>query len=63
MKKNYRWGILGAGRIADKFCEALNFTEGSEVYAVASRDMANAKTFAGKYKATKWYNNYIGRFF
>ena len=59
MKKNYRWGILGAGRIADKFCEGLNFTEGSEVYAVASRDMANAKTFAGKYKATKWYNNYI----
>lgn len=59
MKKNYRWGILGAGRIADKFCEAISFTEGSEVYAVASRDMENAKTFAAKYDATKWYNSYI----
>lgn len=58
MKKNYRWGILGAGRIADKFCEALRFTERSEVYAVASRDMANAKAFATKYNATKWYDNY-----
>lgn len=58
MKKNYRWGILGAGRIADKFCEAITFTEGSEVYAVASRNVDNAKSFAAKYKATKWYNSY-----
>lgn len=58
MKKNYRWGILGAGKIADKFCEALSYTDGSEVYAVASRDMDNAKKYATKYKAAKWYNNY-----
>ncbi len=58
MKKNYRWGILGAGRIADKFCEAITFTEGSEVYAVASRNVDNAKNFAAKYKAAKWYNSY-----
>ncbi|MBK5272365.1 MAG: Gfo/Idh/MocA family oxidoreductase [Bacteroidia bacterium] len=56
--KNYRWGILGAGRIAEKFCEALCFVEGSEVYAVASRDMEKAKAYATKYKATRFYNNY-----
>ena len=58
MNKNYRWGILGAGRIAEKFGEALCFTEGSEVYAVASRDMDKAKAYASKYNAGKVYNNY-----
>ncbi|MEO5892642.1 MAG: Gfo/Idh/MocA family oxidoreductase [Ferruginibacter sp.] len=58
MKKNYRWGILGAGRIAEKFCTALAFTEGSEVYAVASRDIENAKAYAAKYNATKFYSDY-----
>ena len=58
MNKNYRWGILGAGRIAEKFCEALCFVEGSEVYAVASRDIDKAKAYATKYNATRFYNNY-----
>ncbi len=58
MKKNYRWGILGAGRIAEKFCTALNFVEGATVYAVASRDIEKAKAYASKFKATKFYDNY-----
>lgn len=58
MKKNYRWGILGAGRIAEKFCIALNFVEGSTVYAIASRDSEKAKAYATKFKATKFYDNY-----
>lgn len=58
MNKNYRWGVLGAGRIAAKFCEALCFVEGSEVYAVASRNIKNAKEYATKYNATKFYDNY-----
>ena len=58
MTKTYRWGILGAGRIAAKFCEALCFVEGAEVYAVASRDMENAKTYAKKYNAAKFYSTY-----
>ncbi len=57
--KTYRWGILGAGRIADKFCEALNFVNGSEVCAIASRDANNAQVFATKHNATKYYTNYI----
>jgi predicted dehydrogenase len=58
MKRNYLWGILGAGRIAEKFCTALCFTEGSEVYAVASRDPVKAKEYAAKFNATRFYNNY-----
>ncbi len=57
--KTYRWGILGAGRIADKFCTALNFVNGSQVYAIASRDAENAKAFATKHNATKFYTSYI----
>ena len=58
IKKNYRWGILGAGKIAEKFCTALNFVEGSEVHAVASRDRKNAIAFADKFNAFTFYDNY-----
>jgi predicted dehydrogenase len=56
--KNYRWGILGAGRIAEKFCTALVHVRGSEVYAVASRDRNKAREYAVKFNATSVYGNY-----
>ena len=59
MKKNYRWGIIGAGKIAEKFCTAICFTEGSEVYAVASRDVEKAKDYAVKFNATTFYTDYL----
>lgn len=58
MDKNYRWGIIGAGRIADKFCTAINFVQGSQVYAIASRDEEKAKSYATKFGASTRYNNY-----
>lgn len=58
MSKNYRWGILGAGKIAEKFCSALCFVKGSEVYAIASRDIGKAKAYAKQYDAARFYNNY-----
>jgi len=58
MIKNYRWGILGAGHIAEKFCTAITCTEGAEVYAIASRNMDKAAAFASKHQATVWYDNY-----
>ncbi len=58
MGKSYRWGILGAGRIAEKFCSAISVVQGSEVYAVASRDLQKAKDYAAKYGATKFYDSY-----
>jgi predicted dehydrogenase len=58
MNKNYRWGILGAGVIAERFCTALEFVEGSEVYAIASRDADKAGKYAAKYNADVFYDNY-----
>src|SRR4051812_17466281 len=58
MGKYYRWGILGAGRIAEKFCTAIRVVTGSEVYAVASRDARNAQAFAERHGAARWYSSY-----
>lgn len=58
MDKTYRWGILGPGRIAEKFASALRYTEGAELYAVASRDGNRAAGFAGRWGASRVYNDY-----
>ncbi|MFC4232869.1 Gfo/Idh/MocA family protein [Parasediminibacterium paludis] len=57
--KTYRWGILGAGKIAQKFCTALNFVNGAQVYAIASRNAEHAQAFAVKYNAAKFYTSYL----
>ncbi len=44
-----RWGIVGAGGIAQKLTEAVQrFTTGS-VVAVAERDRSRAQAFAARY--------------
>ncbi|MEJ7768671.1 MAG: Gfo/Idh/MocA family oxidoreductase [Chitinophagaceae bacterium] len=58
MHKPFRWGILGAGNIAEKFASALNYTENAEIYAVASRDADKAKKLADKYGASHAYGHY-----
>ncbi len=57
-QNTYRWGILGAGKIAHKFCTALNFTPRASVYAIASRNKDNAQAFATTHSATQVYTNY-----
>jgi predicted dehydrogenase len=56
--KTIRWGILGLGKIAHYFVEDLLQVENAELYAVASRSMAKAESFAEKYKAHKAYGSY-----
>ena len=58
MNKTYRWGILGPGKIAEKFASALRYTERAEVFAVASRDMNRANEFAGRHGASHVYDDY-----
>ncbi len=58
MNKTYRWGILGPGKIAEKFASALRYTESAKVYAVASRDYDRAESFAARWGAVKVYNDY-----
>lgn len=56
--KKYKWGILGTGRIARTFSEAINGTENAQAYAVASRSEEKAGRFAAEYGFTKAYGSY-----
>jgi len=53
-----KWGIIGLGGIAHKFAKDLALVKGNQLYAVASRSMEKAKSFAEKYQAEKAYGNY-----
>ena len=58
MNKKIRWGILGAGRIAQKFASDLKLVEDAELFAIASRGKTNTEIFAGLYPAAMQYDNY-----
>ena len=53
-----RVGILGAGGIASTMAVTIASMDGVENYAVASRDLTKAKTFAEKYGVQKAYGSY-----
>lgn len=57
-QKIYKWGIIGPGKIANKFAVALARVPGSVLWAVASRDEIKAKAFAEKHGAEKYYTTY-----
>lgn len=57
-KKMIRWGIIGLGKIANKFATDLASVENAELVAVASRNQQNADEFAKKHNAKKAYNSY-----
>lgn len=56
--KTYNWAILGCGRIARKFSNDLKLLPNARLYAAASRDYANAETFAGELGFQKAYGSY-----
>src|ERR1700712_1468618 len=58
MSKIYKWGIIGPGRIAQKFAAALALLPGATLHAVASRDIGKAKQFAANYNAPVFYDSY-----
>lgn len=57
--KKIRWGIIGCGKIANKFAQDLATLKDAELVAVASRNQKNANEFAEKFKAKKAYNLYL----
>ena len=57
-EKKIRWGIIGLGKIANKFATDLITVENIELVAVASRSQQNANDFAQKFNAKKTYNSY-----
>ena len=60
--KKLNWGIVSAGRIAAHFCRDLPFTSNGQLYAVAARNLADAKAFAEQFGAEKAYGSYQAMF-
>ena len=58
VKGNISWGILGSGRIANKFAVSMSVAKGAIVTAVASRTAGKAREFAGKYGISAHYDKY-----
>src|SRR5277367_4405273 len=56
--KMIRWGILGPGKIADKFASAFSTTPQAKLVAVASRDAARGHAFAHKFNIAKVHPSY-----
>ncbi|HEY2792561.1 MAG TPA: Gfo/Idh/MocA family oxidoreductase, partial [Micromonosporaceae bacterium] len=53
-----RWGILGAGGIADTVAGDIGITDGNVVTAVAARDADRAAAFAARHGADRGYGSY-----
>ena len=57
-KKQVNWGIVGAGRIAEKFCEDMSYVINGKLAAVAARSLESATKFAEKYQIPNAYAGY-----
>jgi len=58
MSRIFKWGILGAGRIARKFASDLKYVEGARLHAVGARTFESAHTFATEFPGIKSYEGY-----
>lgn len=58
MEATLNWGILGPGKIARKFAQALERVPGCRLVAVGSRDVEKANQFAKEFGAKKSYGSY-----
>lgn len=58
ISKNFRFAIMGAGNIANKFCDAVKLLDNCEVTAIASKSMERAREFADKNEIKGVYDSY-----
>ena len=56
--KKYKWGILGAGKIAARFAEGLKVCENAVLWSVGSRDAAKGASFANTYGFERSFGSY-----
>ena len=56
--KEFNWGILAPGSIANKFAQGLTAIPNASRYAVGSRDIGRAQAFADKHGFKKAYGSY-----
>jgi predicted dehydrogenase len=53
-----RWGVVGCGRMAAKFCADIGLSADSAVVSVASSDLDRGRVFAEHVGASRWYGSY-----
>lgn len=53
-----KWGIIGAGNIANRFAKSLAAVDGAELYAVANRTVDKASAFQAKHPCERAYGSY-----
>ncbi len=53
-----KWGIIGAGKIAEKFISDFNYVSHGKIMAIASRDIFKSQLLAEKYGIPKFYGSY-----
>ena len=58
MGRKIRFGIIGAGRIAQKFATGISFVEDAQLTAVASRSLESADVFGDQFNIEKRYDSY-----
>ncbi len=56
--RTFRFVILGAANIANKFCDAVEHVPNCEVAAVASKSLERARDFAGRNRLAAYYDSY-----
>jgi predicted dehydrogenase len=56
--KKIKWGILGAGKIANKFAADLKLVADAELFAVASRDKTKGEAFQKEHGAKNFFTSY-----
>ena len=60
MSDKIRWGILGCGKIANKFASDLKLVQEAELKAIASRDRTKLESFASEHRPAVVFDSYEG---
>ncbi len=58
MAQKFKWGVIGPGRIANRFADGLKVIDDAYLYAVASTNAERGTAFAAKYGAEKVFSSY-----
>ena len=58
MTKPINWGIIGLGKVANRFAQDLQLTKDAVLLAVASRTLEKAKKFSEDFKSIRYYGAY-----
>jgi predicted dehydrogenase len=60
MSKNVRWGILGCGKIANKFASDLKLVDDAQLIGIASRNPQKLESFSRQHNPALVFNTYEG---